>query len=609
MPKELTQRQNVTIRFAGDSGDGMQVTGDQFTNTSAIMGNDISTFPDFPAEIRAPAGTLPGVSGFQINFSSTDIRTPGDEVDVLVVMNPAALQVNLSDLKQGGIIIANESAFTASNLKKIGLDTSPLEGIQMSQYQVFSLPISELVHQALKDLGLTKKEVERCKNFYALGIVYWMHNRTLKPTEEWIQKKFAKKPLYVEANLTALRSGFSYADVTEMFDVRYQIPQAPIEKGTYRKITGNEAMVYGLIVAAQKAKTPLFYGSYPITPASDILHHLSRYKHYDIMTFQAEDEIAAMGATIGAAFAGILAVTGTSGPGLCLKAEAINLAIMTELPMVVINVQRGGPSTGLPTKTEQSDLLQTLWGRNGDSPLIVLAACSPSDCFATAFEAIKLSTKYMTPVIVLSDGYIGNSSEPWKLPDIDKIEDINIEFLTNPKGFKPYSRQEGTYARPWVRPGTPGLEHRIGGLEKAAETGNVSYDPVNHQVMTELRARKVNQVAQDIPPTQITGSDQGELLVVGWGGTYGAILSAVEQEQQEGKTLSCIHLRHLNPLPPDLGEILSRFKTILVPELNNGQLIVLLRSKYPYTNFVPMNKIQGKPFLIRELRQKIQSLL
>jgi len=606
--KDLVEIENVTIRFAGDSGDGMQLTGTQFTNTSAILGNDISTLPDFPAEIRAPAGSLPGVSGFQINFSSRDIRTPGDEPNVLVAMNPAALKVNIHDLEKGGILIINSDAFAELNLKKAGYEKNPLEDGSLSGYRVISIPLTELNLNALKELSLGKKEADRCKNFFALGMMYWLYDRPLDPTLNWMQSKFQKNPVVLEANVRALRAGFNYADTTELFTTHYRVRKASLAPGKYRNITGNEATALGFIAAAQVAKRPLFYASYPITPASDILHELSRHKNFGIKTFQAEDEIAAMTAAIGASFAGHLGLTGTSGPGVALKSEAIGLAVMTELPVVIANIQRGGPSTGLPTKTEQADLLQAMFGRNGECPVPIVAAATPSDCFAMAFEAFRIATMFMTPVFYLSDGYLGNGSEPWKLPKVDELPKIDIEYRTEAEGFHPYLRNEATLARPWAIPGTPGLEHRIGGLEKQHITGNVSYDPDNHEFMVRLRAEKVARIANFIPEVEVFGKPEGKVLVVGWGGTYGAITSAVEMMQTRGKSVSSVHLRHLNPFPKNLGEVLSRFEKVLVPELNLGQLCLLLRARY-LVDAIGFNKVKGHPFKISELVRKMEQLV
>ncbi len=606
--KELVEIENVTIRFAGDSGDGMQLTGTQFTNTSAILGNDISTLPDFPAEIRAPAGSLPGVSGFQIRFSSLEIRTPGDEPNVLVAMNPAALKVNLADLEKGGILIVNSDAFAELNLKKAGYTKSPLEDGSLAGYRVISIPLTELNLNALRELNLGKKEADRCKNFFALGMMYWLYDRPLEPTLKWIQAKFQKNPSIFEANQRALRAGFNYADTTELFTTHYRVRKANLAPGKYRNITGNEATALGFIAASQAARRPLFYASYPITPASDILHELSRHKNFGIKTFQAEDEIAAMTAAIGASFAGHLGLTGTSGPGVALKSEAIGLAVMTELPVVIANIQRGGPSTGLPTKTEQADLLQAMFGRNGECPVAIVAPSTPGDCFHMAFEAFRLATQFMTPVFYLSDGYLGNGSEPWKIPKVEELPKIDIEYRTDPNGFHPYLRDEATLARPWAVPGTPGLEHRIGGLEKQHITGNVSYDPENHEFMVKLRAEKIARIANFIPEVKLFGKPEGKLLVVGWGGTYGAITSAVEAMQARGKSVSSIHLRYLNPFPRNLEAVLSRFERVLVPELNLGQLRLLLRAQF-LVDAIGFNKVKGHPFKISELTGKMEELV
>ena len=606
--KEFVEIENVTIRFAGDSGDGMQLTGTQFTNTSAILGNDISTLPDFPAEIRAPAGSLPGVSGFQVNFSSRDIRTPGDEPNVLVAMNPAALKVNLPDLEKGGILIINSDSFADLNLKKAGYERNPLEDGSLSAYRVISIPLTELNLNALKELGLGKKEADRCKNFFALGMMYWLYDRPLEPTLKWIQSKFQKNPLILEANIRALRAGYNYADTTELFTTHYRVRKANLAPGKYRNITGNEATALGFIAASQIAKRPLFYASYPITPASDILHELSRHKNFGIKTFQAEDEIAAITAAIGASFAGHLGLTGTSGPGVALKSEAIGLAVMTELPVVIANIQRGGPSTGLPTKTEQADLLQAMFGRNGECPAAIVAPATPADCFNMAFEAFRIATMFMTPVFYLSDGYLGNGSEPWKIPKSGELPRIEISFRTDPDGFHPYLRDEATLARPWAIPGTPGLEHRIGGLEKQHITGNVSYHPENHEFMVRLRAEKIARIANFIPEVEVFGKPEGKILVVSWGGTYGAVTSAVEIMQRRGKSVSSIHLRYLNPLPRNLGEVLSKFEKILVPELNLGQLQLLLRARY-LVDAMGLNKVKGLPFKISEVVAKLEELV
>ena len=605
--KHVEELETVTIRFAGDSGDGMQLTGTQFTNTTAVVGNDISTLPDFPAEIRAPAGSLPGVSGFQLNFSNHDIRTPGDAPDVLVAMNPAALKVNIEDLEAGGLLIVNTDAFNENNLKKAGYSTNPLEDGSLREYRVFKLPITTLNRAALRDeVKMPPKEIDRCKNFWALGLMYYLYDRPLAQTQSWIDSKFKNKAEVAKANQTALKAGYAYAEAAEIFPTTYRVRRAAISPGKYRNITGNEATALGCVAASVLAKRPLFYASYPITPASDILHELSTRKNFGVKTFQAEDEIAAMCAAVGAAFAGSLGLTGTSGPGLALKSEAIGLAVMTELPVVIIDVQRGGPSTGLPTKTEQADLLQAMFGRNGECPVAVVAAATPGDCFHMAIEAFRIATRHMLPVIFLTDGYLANGAEPWLLPKMDELPNFEVEFAKDPDGFYPYNRDE-SLARPWAIPGTPGLEHRIGGIEKQDITGNVSYEPENHMHMVITRAAKVERIADDIPELEVFGESQGRLLVVGWGSTYGAITSAVEEMQKQGKSVSSIHVRHLNPFPKNLGEILGRFDRVLVPELNMGQLAMLLRARY-LVPAVSFPKVKGKPFKISELTAKIEEL-
>ena len=607
--KHLEELDTVTIRFAGDSGDGMQLTGTQFTNTSAIMGNDISTLPDFPAEIRAPAGSLPGVSGFQLNFSNHDIRTPGDQPNVLVAMNPAALKVNLPDLEEGGTLIINTDEFTKDNLERAAYTSNPLEDGSLAGYRVHQLPISTLNRNALKgNVQLARKEIDRSKNFFALGVLYWLYDRPLDTTLNWINAKFRKNAELVKANETALKTGYNFAETTEVFTTHYTVKKAVIAPGRYRKITGNEATAIGFVAAAHLAGRPLFYGSYPITPASEILHELARHKNYGVKTFQAEDEIAAVCAAIGASFAGHVGLTGTSGPGVALKQEAIGLAVMTELPLVIINVQRGGPSTGLPTKTEQADLFQAVWGRNGECPAIVIAPATPADCFNMAIEAVRLAFKYMVPVFYLSDGYLANGAEPWKVPDVDKLAKIDVKFTTDPTNFMPYARDEVTLARPWALPGTPGLEHRIGGIEKQNISGNVNYDPENHHLMVRLRQEKVDRAAADIPPLEVFGEKTAKVLVLGWGSTYGSITSAVEKMQGEGKSVSSVHLRHLNPFPKNLGEILAGFETVIVPEMNLGQLCTMIRAKY-LINAIPFSKVKGRPFQIREIVGKVEEYL
>jgi 2-oxoglutarate/2-oxoacid ferredoxin oxidoreductase subunit alpha len=606
--KTIENIDEVTIRFAGDSGDGMQLTGTQFTNTTAILGNDLSTLPDYPAEIRAPAGTLFGVSGFQIHFGSTEINTPGDHCDVLVAMNPAALKVNVASLLVGGSIIVNTDGFNDRNLKLAGYAQNPLKDGSLDKFRVYEVDISKLTALALQDLNISSKFVDRSKNFFALGMMYWMYGRPLETTIEWLKGKFKSKPDILEANIRVLKAGWNFSETTEIFSVRYEVGPAKLAPGRYRNITGNQATAWGFMVAAQKAHLDLFLGSYPITPASDILHELSLYKSYGVKTFQAEDEIAGISSAIGASFGGALAITTTSGPGVALKTEAIGLAVMVELPLVICNVQRGGPSTGLPTKTEQADLLQALYGRNGEAPVPIVAASTPSDCFDAAFEASRIALKYMTPVILLTDGYLGNGSEPWLLPDVDKLPDISPKFVTDPEGFQPYARNEKTLARPWAIPGTPGLEHRIGGLEKQNVTGNVSYDPENHDLMIHLRAEKVQRIADDIPLATVDGDPQGDLLVVGWGGTYGAIKTAVARQQKKGNSVSHLHLRHLNPMPKNVGEILGKFKRILVPEINLGQLVKILRSNF-LVPAVGYNKVRGLPFRSNELEREIEDML
>ena len=605
---QLEELDAVTIRFAGDSGDGMQLTGTQFTATSAIIGNDISTLPDFPAEIRAPAGSLPGVSGYQLNFSSHDIRTPGDEPNVLVAMNPAALKMNLKDLEPGGILVVNTDAFVESNLRKAGYGTNPLEDGSLSGYRVFKLPITSLTMGALEEAKLPHKQMERCKNFYALGLMYWLFDRPLEPTLKWIDQKFSKMPEVALANKLAVKAGYNYAETTEIFTTHYRVAKSDIKPGKYRNIMGNEATAIGFIAASQLAGRPLYYGSYPITPASDILHELSAHKNFGVKTFQAEDEIAAIGAAIGAAFAGNLGLTGTSGPGLALKSEFIGLAVMTELPIVIINVQRGGPSTGLPTKTEQADLLQVMFGRNSECPVAVVAPATPSDCFSMAIEAFRIAIKYMTPVVYLSDGYLGNGSEPWEIPSIESLPRIEVKFRTEKAGFYPYLRDERTLARPWAIPGTPGLEHRIGGLEKQHVTGNVNYDPDNHDFMVRLRAEKVARIAQDIPLIEVSGEAEGKVLVLGWGSTHGAITTATEQLRAKGTSVSSAHLRYLNPFPRNLGEVLSRFETVIVPELNLGQLALLVRARF-LVDAISFSKVKGLPFKVSEIVRKINEYL
>jgi 2-oxoglutarate ferredoxin oxidoreductase subunit alpha len=607
-PVTVERVDDVVIRFAGDSGDGMQLTGTRFTNTSALVGNDLATLPDFPAEIRAPAGTLPGVSAFQVRIADYDIHTPGDQPDVLVAMNPAALKVSLSDLRPGGVIIVNADEFNDRNFKKAGYESNPLEDGTLEGYRVFTVDLTSLNARTLEESPLDYKARDRCKNFFALGMIYWLFSRPLEPTIEWVERKFKNRPDIAEANIQVLKAGWNFADITHLFQVRYEVAPATLAPGRYRNVMGNAALSMGLVAASRRSGLPLFLGSYPITPASDILHQVSGYKRYGVTTFQAEDEIAAVCAAIGASFGGALGVTTTSGPGLALKSEAVNLAVMVELPVVICDIQRGGPSTGLPTKTEQADLLQALYGRNGESPVPVVAAASPADCFDMAIEACRIALKYMVPVILMSDGYIANGSEPWRLPAIEELPDLRVEFVDDPEGFAPYSRDEKTLARPWAIPGTAGLEHRIGGLEKQHMTGNVSYDPANHQHMVELRAEKVRRIAQEIPPTEVDGPASGKLLVLGWGSTEGAIQGAVELARKEGLEVSRAHLRYLNPLPSDLGEILDRFETVLLPEINMGQLAFVLQGTY-LRKIVSFPKVQGRPFMRGEILERIRELL
>jgi 2-oxoglutarate/2-oxoacid ferredoxin oxidoreductase subunit alpha len=598
----------VVIRFAGDSGDGMQMTGTQFTNTSAMIGNDLSTLPDFPAEIRAPAGTLPGVSAFQVRIADYDIHTPGDAPDVLVAMNPAALKKEIKDLKPNGVVIVNTDEFNDRNFARAGYTSNPLEDGSLGGFRVFQVALTTINRRTLEGSGLDNKSMDRCKNMFALGMCYWLFSRPLDNTIAWLNQQFAKKPKIAEANVKVLKAGWNYCDITEVFHTRYEVPAAALEPGLYRNITGNTALALGLIAASRRSGLPLYLGAYPITPASDVLHELAHFKNYGVVTFQAEDEIAAVCAAIGASFGGALGVTASSGPGIALKSEAMNLAVMTELPLIVCDIQRGGPSTGLPTKTEQADLLQVMFGRNSESPMPIVAASSPKDCFDAAIEAVRIATKYMTPVVILSDGYIATGSEPWKLPQVENLPDLQIEFRTNPEGFKAYERDPETLARPWAIPGTPGLEHRIGGIEKEEVTGNVSYDPMNHERMVHMRADKVARIANDIPPIQVHGDERGELLVLGWGSTAGAITGAVNSARKLGLRASRAHLRHLNPFPANLGELLSRFDKVLVPEMNLGQLALLLRARY-LKDVISYPKVQGKPFTRQEIFQKIQEIL
>ncbi len=599
---------DVVVRFAGDSGDGMQLTGTQFTNTSALLGNDLATLPDFPAEIRAPAGTLPGVSAFQVRIADHDIHTPGDAPDVLVAMNPAALVKNLRDLKPNGVVIVNVDEFKQRNFKKAGLEADPLEDGTVDGFRLVKVELTTITRRTLEDSELDVKSKDRCKNFFALGLVYWMFHRPLEPTIEWLEKKFAARPELADANVRVLKAGANYADVQELFQARYEVQPAKLAPGTYRNINGSEALALGLVAASRKSGLSLFLGAYPITPASDLLHALARHKRYGVTTFQAEDEIAAVCGAIGAAFGGALAVSASSGPGIALKAEAMNLAAMVELPMVVCDIQRGGPSTGLPTKTEQSDLLQVMFGRNGESPLPVVAASSPQDCFWTALEACQVAVRAMVPVVLLSDGYIANGSEPWRLPEVADLPDFAPELRSDPDGFAPYLRDPETLARPWAVPGTPGLEHRIGGLEKEDGSGNVSYDPANHERMTRLRGEKIERIARELPPLEVEGEPEGELLVLGWGSTEGALKGAVRRLRSRGVRVSRAHLRWLNPFPENLGEVLSRFDKVLLPEMNLGQLALLLRGRF-LKDVTTLSKVQGRPFFRHEIEDAIEELL
>ena len=609
--KPRQELDSVVIRFAGDSGDGVQITGSQFTDTTALAGNDLATFPDFPAEIRAPVGTTFGVSAFQINFGARVIETAGDTPDVLVTLNPAALKVNLDELKEGGLVILDVGTFNARNYEKAGWANDPLEDDTLAKYRVVKIDISKLTLEAVKEFEVTSKEGLRCKNFWTLGLIYWLYGRDRDPTINWLKEKFAKLPQIANANISALNAGHAFGETAEMPGEvgAYIVPPANLQAGEYRNVTGTDAMAWGLTAGAQLADIKLVFCSYPITPASSLLHSLANLKNFDVVTFQAEDEIAAVGAAVGASYAGTLGVTSSSGPGVALKGEMIGLAIMTELPLIIVNSQRAGPSTGMPTKTEQSDLYQAVYGRNGDSPLIVLAARSPADSFEVGIEAVRLSTKYMTPVMVLSDTYIVNAAEPWLIPDTSTFDTFPTKFLEEPADFHPYKRDDGTLARPWVKPGTPGLEHRIGGLEKSYDSGHISYDPDNHHKMTMVRKEKIERVASDIPLQQAEqGGESGQLAVVGWGSTYGPISRAVEQVRERGLAVSHIHLRHLWPMPSNLGELLGRFDKVLVPEMNTGQLKTILRDQY----LVPaegLNRITGKPFKISEIENAIDKIL
>src|SRR5262245_28924133 len=606
MRKDLNR---AVIRFAGDSGYGRQRTGEEFTAGAGGAGNHIATLPNFRAEIRAPAGTLLGVSSFQLQFGSQRVYTPGDRLDCLVAMNPAALKVHLRDLKPGGLLIVNTNAFDKRNLDKAGYPSDPLEDPALSErYRLQRVDMTALTHEAIKDLALNTKEKDRTKNFFALGLVSWIYTRPLEPTLDWIKKKFAKTPAFLEANTRVLKAGHAFGETAEIFGEHYTVEAADLPAGLYRAMTGNRALAWGLLAAAERSKLPIVYGAYPITPASSVLEELAMHKRFRIRTIQAEDEIAAVTAAIGAAFGGAIGVTGSSGPGIALKGEGIGLAVTAELPLVVFNIQRAGPSTGMPTKTEQADLMQALYGRNSESPVVVLAPATPGDCFYVAYEAVRIAAKYMVPVIVLSDGFLANGSEPWLIPDASTLPPIEVHFRAETEGFFPYLRDAATLARPWVKPGTPGLEHRIGGIEKQDVTGNISYDPENHDHMVRQSAEKERRVAQEIPPTSINGPATGDLLVVGWGGTYGAITAAVERAQADGKSVASIHLRHLNPLPPDLGHILREYRKVMVPEINSGQLVRVLRAEY-LVDAVGFNRVRGLPLASEEILEAINQLL
>lgn len=607
MAKQVQIIEDVTVRFAGDSGDGMQLTGSQFTDTTASLGTDVGTLPDFPAEIRAPAGSLAGVSGFQIHFSSNDIQTHGDSPDVLVAMNPAALKVNLKDLKPNATIIINTNSFDLKNLKLANYDVSPLEDGSLSGFNVVPVELTKLTVTALEGLTLSPKEKDKCKNFFALGLMYWLYNRPIEKTLQWLESKFKKKPEILEANQRALKAGFYYGETTEIFTTRYDVKPAKLPKGVYRNVSGNEAVALGFVAASLRAGIPLFLGSYPITPASEILQELSKYKDFGVVTFQAEDEIAGIASAIGAAFAGSLALTTTSGPGLSLKTEAIGLAVITELPIVIVNVQRGGPSTGLPTKTEQADLLQAMYGRHGEAPVVVMAAKSPVDCFYASVEAAKIAVEFMTPVILLTDGYLAFGSEPMKIPAFDELPKFNFEFRKNPDGFYPYKRNENL-VRPWAIPGTPGLEHRIGGLEKKDVYGNISYEPENHEIMINNRKAKIEKVQTVVPDAEVEGDKSGELLIVSWGSTYGAIKEGIRKASAEGYKASHLHLRYIHPFPKNLGDVLKNFKKILIPEMNKGQMATIIRSTF-LIDAIQYNKVKGQPFKVAEIENKIYEVL
>jgi 2-oxoglutarate/2-oxoacid ferredoxin oxidoreductase subunit alpha len=615
--KQVQKLDHVIIRFAGDSGDGMQLAGDRFTQETAIFGNDLSTLPNFPAEIRAPAGTLPGVSSFQLHFADHDILTPGDAPDVLIAMNPAALKANINDLPRGGDLIVNTDEFTKRNLTKVGYDTNPLDSGELDQYHVYAMPITSMTVKALEEFDITRKDAERAKNMFALGMLSWLYDRPAESTLGFLKAKFAKKPEIMAANVAAFQAGWNFGETTEAFSVRYEVKPAPLKPGTYRNISGNTALAYGLVAASQLANLPLFLGSYPITPASDILHELAKHKRFGVRTFQAEDEIAAVGASLGAAFGGSLAVTSTSGPGMALKAETVGLAVSVELPLIVCDIQRAGPSTGMPTKTEQADLLQVMFGRNGESPVPVVAAGSPADCFNTAIEAARIAIKYRTPVILLSDGYLANGSEPWRIPDVSSLPDISVPFAVAEEGdageapaeFEPFRRDTVTLARPWAIPGTKGLEHRIGGIEKADVAGTISYEPDNHDRMVRLRQAKIDGIAADIPPLKVDDPDgDARVLVLGWGSTFGSIGAAARRVRNSGLPVATAHLRHLNPFPANLGEVLKAYDKVLVPEINLGQLALLLRGKY-LVDVISYNRVRGLPFRAAELADVIKDVI
>ena len=613
MQKEVKRLDRVVIRFAGDSGDGMQLTGDRFTSETASFGNDLSTLPNFPAEIRAPAGTLPGVSSFQVHFADHDIMTPGDAPDVLVAMNPAALRANQTDLPAGATVIVNTDEFSTRAVAKAGYAANPLEDGSLDQYQVQAVPLTSTTVRALAEFDISKKDAERAKNMFALGLLSWMYNRPTEHTISFLQEKFARKPEIAAANVAAFRAGYNYGDTTEAFAVSYEVKPAPLPPGTYRNISGNPALAYGLIAASQRAGLPLFLGAYPITPASDILHELAKHKRFGVRTFQAEDEIAGIGAAVGASFGGALGVTTSSGPGISLKSETIGLAVSLELPLVICDIQRGGPSTGLPTKTEQSDLLQALFGRNGEAPVPVVAAKSPSDCFFTAIEAVRIALTYRTPVVLLSDGYLANGSEPWQVPSVSELPDLRVDFARTPNGpngeFLPYLRDPETLARPWALPGTAGLEHRIGGIEKADKTGSISYDPDNHDFMVRTRQAKVDGIARSLPPLEVDDpTGDAKVLVVGWGSTYGPIGAACRRVRRVGLPVAQVHLRHLNPLPSDLGEILHQYERVVVPEMNLGQLAMLLRARY-LVDVIGYNQVRGLPFRASELAEVFKGVI